>query len=180
MLGVPGALDPVRPGHVPWLAWLEGTLGWLARCAVPASLFSLGLWSAARLHGEPQYTVGAAGGHHGREGRAGKGGAGSGAGPQRWWLAAVVYLAVKLLLLPPLMVFVNALLGLDGWLARALVVLTCVPVGQMAWVVAEQYGEGPEAVAQVMQAGLLLMLPHAMATLMLLRRLGLYEQEAVG
>jgi predicted permease len=175
MLGVQGVLDPARPGHVPWLGWLEGTLAWLARCAVPASLFALGLWSATRLHGEAE---GAAEGS--KEGAPGQAGAHSGARPRRWWLAAAVYLAVKLLLLPPLMVFVNVLLGLDGWLARALVVLTCVPVGQMAWVVAEQYGQGPEAVAAVMQAGLLLLLPHAMGTLMLLRRMGLYEQEAVG
>jgi predicted permease len=150
MLGLHALLDPDVPTHIPALEFVEGTLSWLARCSVPVSLFAVGLWTC---------------------GRAGELGYGA-------WRSTLVYTAIKLLLLPGLMVFVNSLLGLDGKLARAMVVLTCVPVGQMAFVVSEQYGQGTDAVTGVMQLGLLLMLPHVLGVMAVLRWLGLYEEGA--
>ncbi|GLC60668.1 hypothetical protein PLESTB_001655900 [Pleodorina starrii] len=148
MLGLHSILDPEVPSHLPELGFVEGTLSWLARCSVPVSLFAMGLFTASRP---------ACGGE--------------GASVR----TLVGYLAVKLLVLPWLMVFVNSLMGLDGRLARSLVVLTCVPVGQNAFLVTEQYGEGAEAVTGVMQAGLGLMLPHVAAVMAALRWLGLYQ-----
>ncbi|GIL66801.1 hypothetical protein Vafri_20326 [Volvox africanus] len=149
MLGLQAVLDPDVPSHVRELGFVEGTLSWLARCSVPVSLFAIGLFTASR----PGCGLGDAGAAR----------------------TLVVYLALKLLLLPWLMVFVNSLLGLDGRLARSLVVLTCVPVGQNAFVVTEQFGEGAEAVTAVMQVGLLLMLPHVAGVMAVLRWMGLYQ-----
>ncbi|GFR44645.1 hypothetical protein Agub_g5934, partial [Astrephomene gubernaculifera] len=149
MLGLHTLLDPAVPSHVPALGFIEGTLSWLARCAVPVSLFAMGLFTASR-------PVGAA--------------------PAR---SIAVYLAIRMLLLPWLMVFVNSLLGLGGQLGRSLVLLTCVPVGQNAFLVTEQYGEGAEVVTSVMQLGLLLMLPHVAAVLTILHWFGLYEETSM-
>lgn len=156
MLGLHALLDPAEPTHIPLLGFVEGTLAWLARCSVPVSLFAMGLWGASRA--------------------AETSGSGSGRG---WIVKTAVYLAIKLFLLPWVMVFVNSLLGLGGRLGRSMVVLTCVPVGQMAFVVSEQYGEGAEAVTGVMQVGLLLMLPHVVAVMAALRWLGLYEEDVM-
>ncbi|GLI63412.1 hypothetical protein VaNZ11_006378 [Volvox africanus] len=149
MLGLHAVLDPDVPSHVRELGFVEGTLSWLARCSVPVSLFAIGLFTASR----PGCGL--------RD-----------AGSAR---ALMAYLGLKLLLLPWLMIFVNSLLGLDGRLARSLVVLTCVPVGQNAFVVTEQFGEGAEAVTAVMQIGLLLMLPHVAGVMGVLRWMGLYQ-----
>ncbi|GIM02575.1 hypothetical protein Vretimale_7457 [Volvox reticuliferus] len=149
MLGLHAVLDPDVPSHIRELGFVEGTLAWLARCSVPVSLFAIGLFTASRP--------------------------GCGLGDARSVRTLVVYLAVKLLLLPWLMVFVNSLLGLDGRLARSLVVLTCVPVGQNAFVVTEQFGEGAEAVTSVMQIGLMVMLPHVAGVMAILRWMGLYQ-----
>ncbi|KAG2428774.1 hypothetical protein HXX76_011474 [Chlamydomonas incerta] len=154
MLGLHALLDPAEPTHIPLLEFVEGTLAWLARCSVPVSLFAMGLWGASRA--------------------AETSGSGSGRG---WILQTAVYMGIKLFLLPWVMVFVNSLLGLGGRLGRSMVVLTCVPVGQMAFVVSEQYGEGAEAVTGVMQVGLLLMLPHVVAVMAALRWMGLYEED---
>ncbi|KXZ47546.1 hypothetical protein GPECTOR_34g705 [Gonium pectorale] len=150
MMGLQALLDPAVPSHLPALGFVEGTLSWLARCSVPVSLFAMGLWTASAT-----------------------GGAGRWDGSLR---STAVYLCVKLLLLPWLMVFVNSVLGLSGRLARSLVVLTCVPVGQNAFIVTEQYGEGAREVMAVMQAGLLLMLPHVAMTMAALRWAGMYEE----
>ena len=88
---------------------------------------------------------------------------------------AVTYLLLKMLALPWLMVVVNGLLGLGGQLARALVVLSCVPVGNMAFVVSEQYGVGTAAVTCVMVAGLLLMMPHVVGVMAVMEALGMYQ-----
>ncbi len=89
------------------------------------------------------------------------------------------------------MVCVNTLLGLSGPTASAMVLLTCVPVGQMAFVVSEQYDRGGAdrtaagtgtagcttgagCVAGVMQLGLLLMLPHVVGAMAVMRAVGLY------
>ncbi|KAG2449599.1 hypothetical protein HYH02_005132 [Chlamydomonas schloesseri] len=154
MLGLHALLDPSEPTHIPLLGFVEGTLAWLARCSVPVSLFAMGLWGASRA----AETANSGGG-------------------RGWIVKTVVYMAIKLLLLPWVMVFVNSLLGLGGRLGRSMVVLTCVPVGQMAFVVSEQYGEGAEAVTGVMQVGLLLMLPHVVAVMAALRWMGLYEED---
>jgi predicted permease len=149
MLGLQAVLDPDAPSRVPALGFVEGTLSWIGRCSVPVSLLSLGLFTASRP--------------------------GCGLADLRSVRTLAAYLAVKLLVVPWVMVFVNSLLGLDGRLAQALVVLTCVPVAQIAYVVAEQHGEGAEEVANVMQAGLLLMLPHLAAVMGLMRWMGLYQ-----
>ncbi|KAG2495515.1 hypothetical protein HYH03_006458 [Edaphochlamys debaryana] len=189
MLGLHTVLDPEEPTHIAGLGCVEGTLAWLARCSVPVSLFAMGLWTASDGSDEPgsSASAGSSGADKtggtdgaGAEGRRGARGGGGGwsTGGLGFIAEVVAYLAVKLLALPVLMLFVNSLLGIGGRLGRALMVLTCVPVGQMAFVVSEQYGHGAAAVTWVMQAGLLLMLPHVIAVLATLRWAGLYAEEA--
>ncbi len=38
-------LDPDAPTHIVSLRFVEGSLGWLARCCVPVTLFSVGMWA---------------------------------------------------------------------------------------------------------------------------------------
>ena len=86
----------------------------------------------------------------------------------------VVYLLLKLLILPWLMVLVTAILGIGGTLGKALVLLSVVPVAQTAFVVSEQYEVGTTAVTTVMMAGLLLLLPHLLCVLAVIDLFGLY------
>ena len=105
--------------------------------------------------------------------------------PNAWWklsirlflnlsfsadLQVLLYLVLRATLAPALMVAVAYLLGFQGDLATALVILALLPVAQTAFVVAEQHDAGgAAAVGVAMVASLLLMLPQLMAALKLLQ-----------
>lgn len=146
LLGTKDRLDPDSRTAVPQLSFVDGSLAWFAGCCVPLTLFSTGMW----MHGRPLTSASNL-------------------------AATLAYTTLRMFVLPCVMVFVNWLLGISGRLAYALVLLSCVPVAQTAFVVSEQYKAGTEAVTSVLSVGLLLMLPHLLLVLAVMKRLGLYS-----
>ena len=90
------------------------------------------------------------------------------------WRDVVVYLALRGTVAPALMVWVCWLMGFEGGLAYALVILSLLPVAQTAFVVCKQAETGMAAVSLMLVASLFMMLPQLMLVLALLESMGVF------
>ena len=91
-----------------------------------------------------------------------------------------VFLALKLLVLPWLMVGLTCAFGMRDARGLALVLLTCSPCAQLSFVLCQQYNAGAELVTGMIVMGVILLLPQSMMVLQIARATGIYEFEVVG
>lgn len=75
-------------------------------------------------------------------------------------LQVIAYMAIKLLVLPCIMLGLAKMAQVDETRGMALLALCSCPVAQVAQVLAQQYGSDPETATSVSLLGTLLMVPH--------------------
>lgn len=181
-LGSAALLDPSSPLALRHLAFVEALLGWFAQTTAPLTLFTTGLWMYSNSQQRQQDlllrkqaadgstvsagdTVGSSAVTRCREAYGSR---------DVSWRDVVVYLALRGTVAPALMVWVCWLMGFEGGLAYALVILSLLPVAQTAFVVCKQAETGMAAVSFMLVASLFMMLPQLMLVLALLESIGVF------
>ena len=91
-----------------------------------------------------------------------------------------IFLSLKLLVLPWLMVALTCAFGMRDAHGLALVLLTCAPCAQLSFVLCQQYNAGAELVTGMTVMGVLLLLPQGMVVLQIAHATGIYTFEVVG
>jgi predicted permease len=91
----------------------------------------------------------------------------------------LAFLALKLTLLPALMVALTLACGVRGAQGLSLVLLASCPLAPLAFLVCQQYGAGAELATAVTIQGVLLMLPQMMAVIKINEVARLYDVQLV-
>jgi predicted permease len=139
----------VNCDYVPGTGFIALTLTALAACTEPVALFATGVFLAR----QNPIAIG--------------------------WIPCILYMVVKLILVPAAMVGCAAAVGLEGAPARGAVLLAALPVSTAAFALADRYRVGtPEAVANIFW-GNALVLPTVIAWVAFMDGVGLFPVTTV-
>lgn len=149
LAGLNRYLDPDQPQFIWELGFIEGTLRWFARATAPLTMFAQGLWLYGKVNVSSWTRQGAA--------------------------QVGLFMLARLTIMPVSMAVVAKYCGLPDEYCVGLLVMTALPVGQLAFVFAEQYNVCAGFVTALMITCTFTMLPQVIVMLELVQRWNVFD-----
>lgn len=142
----PTFLHPKKPDYVPGLGWVWTTAEWFGDCVSPVSLFAMGLWMQSQ--GLNLFRLG--------------------------WRDSCLFMLMKLVLVPLIMLGLACAASLDDEAGRAAVLIATLPISMASFTLADVFDIGQAILAQNVAMGTILLLPTVLIWNLVLDHAGVF------